>query len=114
MKATPGSGCPRLTSPRIQSSLPLENPAFQTFLRDFAGHLDEVLDRLIEASEQAQFTQAAEVAHQLVGTGRSAGFPVITEMSRELERAARCEDTAQFTQLLDDLQAIAQRLDIPS
>lgn len=78
-------------------------------LEAYVRHLPEVGTRLREASRAADWAAARKIVHRLRGTGGSYGFPRITEVAGECERAIgddRERATASVERLLAVLSAV--------
>jgi two-component system, sensor histidine kinase and response regulator len=69
-------------------------------------------ERLIgELAAAADFRRIQSVAHMMKGTGESFGFPVLTELARHLEGAARLHDAAAVASWHIRLQEVLTAID---
>ena len=63
--------------------------------------------------EQRSFAEIQRLGHNMKGCGESYGFPRISEIGRELERAARAGDAETVAKLNDELEGFLRRISLP-
>jgi len=61
------------------------------------------VDQLRILLADQKFAEIQFIAHQLKGTGAGYGFPAITEIGRELERAALQKDSENLREFIEHL-----------
>ena len=93
----------------------MADPAFRAIVEQFIDILPGKLDAMCAAWEQADYTELADLAHWLKGAGGTVGFGILTDVARDLESAAKTQDSerieAALIQLIDLTGAIS--LDAP-
>ena len=97
----------------IQSSLPVDDPAFREIVVDFIGRLESRLDGIETALTAADFEHVRSEAHWLKGAGGTVGFTEFTDPAMLLENAARQQDSDQTTRLLATINDIYARIEVP-
>jgi CheY-like chemotaxis protein len=98
----------------LVSTLPLEDAEFREIVDEFVDRLHEVLTKMRAATETADFEELAQSAHWLKGAGGTAGFAAFTEPARELEELARAHDAGAARAVVEELTALAGRVERPS
>ena len=100
------------TRPLI-STLPTDKPAFRQIVEEFACFLTEQLAAVQSAIETQDLAALTATAHSLRGAAGSAGYPVFTRPSQELENAARCGDLNGATAIASELEQLSRRIAVP-
>lgn len=99
---------------RIHSTLPTEDPEFCAIIAEFIDRLALKRAAMREAFAAGDHEQLALLAHWLKGAGGTAGFQVLTEQAKELERLSRGRaDDQQLAAALADLETLAEALVVP-
>jgi CheY-like chemotaxis protein/anti-sigma regulatory factor (Ser/Thr protein kinase) len=83
-------------------------------VRKFAHRLDEKLPVLQRAFDTGDFRELAALAHWLRGSASTVGYDVFAQPALELEQAAEAGDTAACKTPMEQIQALALRLVVPS
>jgi two-component system, sensor histidine kinase len=94
----------------LASTLPTEDPEFREIAEDFVVFLKEQLNLAREACRGKDWTAVARVAHSLKGTAGAAGFDVFTEPAKHLEKLAKSNDVDPIAEVLQVLEALAERI----
>ena len=98
---------------RLLSTLPTQIPEFRDIVESFVGNIDATMSTLRACHLDMDYLQLREIAHRLKGTGGTVGFPIFTEPSRRLQQAAELRDDDTIDEMLDELEEIASRIEIP-
>ncbi len=96
----------------IVSSLPLDDAEFFEIVQEFVERLHERLAEMREASARGDHDEVAKLAHWLKGCGGTAGFDDFTAPARTLEELAHQGESDRILAAIDDLQQLADRIDI--
>ena len=97
----------------VRSTLPTEDPEFLEIVVDFVAKLHEKLEVMRSAFDASLWEDLAGYAHWLRGSGGTAGFHEFTNPSRDLEKAVKAHDFPAVAQSMEELQAIANRIEVP-
>ncbi len=97
----------------IVSSLPMHRPIFREVVSEFVGQLRVELSNMRRSLESDDFEELAKKAHWLKGSVGTAGFGVLTAPSAKLVDFARNHAAPQCATMLDELDAIAARIETP-
>jgi CheY-like chemotaxis protein len=65
-----------------------------------------------QSLEAADFDSIAKLAHKMKGTGAGYGFPRLTELGAELERAAHSSDSAAIAASVEELAGYVQSVEL--
>ncbi len=79
-------------SPRLVSSLPMDQPIFRELVGEFAELVTDLIANMQGALDEARFEDLAEIAHTLKGTGGTAGFDAFTDPARSIEQYAKAKE----------------------
>ena len=66
-----------------------EDPGLAEIIKLFVGELPDRVDAMRQATSAGDLPLVGRLAHQLKGAGGSHGFPHLSTLAREVERAAR-------------------------
>jgi CheY-like chemotaxis protein/HPt (histidine-containing phosphotransfer) domain-containing protein len=114
---TPANGhpaVPGLESPSpIVSTLPA-GEKFQRIVERFGVTLSERLSAMQAACERSDWTELAQQAHWLKGTGGTVGFACFTEPAARLEQAAKQGDVSEAMRRLQEVQSLSERIAVPA
>jgi HPt (histidine-containing phosphotransfer) domain-containing protein len=80
-------------------------PEFAALLEAYVRYLSGVEVQLQDAVRAGNWDDVRRLAHRLRGTGASYGFPQITELAAECERAIS-RDVGEATNLAERLAAV--------
>jgi PAS domain S-box-containing protein len=95
----------------IRSSLPQSNPRVRELISKFIVRLDEQLANMEQAFHDGDFSELANLAHWLKGSGGSIGFHDFTEPAKALEDAAHSEQFRGISDQLRGLRQLASRIE---
>ncbi len=97
----------------LVSRLPANNPRFQAIIQKFVGRLDEQVRAMEQAWAERNYSELANLAHWLKGSGGTVGFDAFTKPAGALEKLAKekCDDRIE-AQLLEVCQ-LARRVEMP-
>ncbi|MDE2606723.1 MAG: response regulator [Burkholderiales bacterium] len=82
-------------------------------VRKFAARLEEQLAHLRRAADAADRPEVERLAHWLAGAAGTVGYDAFTAPARELEQAARAGDADGAEAILQRLEHMAARLEVP-
>ena len=98
----------------LVSTLPLNIPRFAAVVSTFVDRLHQELPTMTKAYEEGDLERLAQLAHWLKGSGGTVGFPAFTEVATQLETQAKEDELDQIAESLDELQALAKRVQLPT
>jgi CheY-like chemotaxis protein/HPt (histidine-containing phosphotransfer) domain-containing protein len=96
---------------RIVTSLPADDPEFGEIVVEFIERMRARLAEMENLAAHCRWQELGRQAHWLKGVGGTAGFSVLTEPARELERCAREGRLEDCRRALDQLVALASRIE---
>lgn len=99
---------------RLVSKLPLGQLVYRELVADFADFAGQQVQHMRRALAQRNFGELAGLAHDLKGTGGTAGFDEFTSPSREIERLAREHDEESLPALLDQIAGLSDCICLPT
>jgi hypothetical protein len=76
----------------------------------FLDRREQEVRQLIELLERGRFDEIRLIGHKLKGTGTGYGFPLVTDIGRELEACALQEDRERIAELTAELSQFAADL----
>ena len=82
-------------------------------VRKFAARLEEQLAHLRRAADAGDRPEVERLAHWLAGAAGTVGYDAFTAPARELEQAARAGDSDGAEAILQRLEHMAARLEVP-
>ncbi len=97
----------------LRSTLPIDDPEFRSIVCQFVEMIDEKLLQMELTCEQQQGEALADLAHWLKGSGGTVGFAEFTAPARQLEEAAQQGDFSRARCLVEELRALAARMEHP-
>jgi signal transduction histidine kinase/CheY-like chemotaxis protein/HPt (histidine-containing phosphotransfer) domain-containing protein len=92
--------------PTIHSTLPTDDPEIAEIVADFVAELRGRLPQFAAAVDAGDAAELSRLGHWLAGAGGTAGFPVLSELGRAIERGT--EGKARLA--VDRLHEVAGRL----
>ncbi|WP_417227847.1 response regulator [Amphritea sp.] len=96
----------------LYSELPLSNPKFAPIIEHFIVRLNDVF-RLMQATFQQQdYSALGRHAHWMKGSAGSVGFPKLTDLARQLERALVDVNEAEIELLLAEMENLVARINV--
>lgn len=94
----------------IVSELVQEDPSFADILTEFVEQLPQRVRQFEETLEANDLARFSSYAHQLKGAGGGYGFPMLTELGRQMEQAAQDAQLDECRRALDELKSIIARV----
>ena len=94
----------------LLSRLPTDDAEFREIVEQFVVRLQEQLAAMQTALAAGNLGELARLAHWLKGTGGTAGFPELTEISRQLEQFARLGQADEVHDAIRRLEQMASRI----
>ncbi|MEQ9407095.1 MAG: ATP-binding protein [Fuerstiella sp.] len=94
----------------IESSLPTDDPDFYEIVAAFMPRLRSQVPLLRQCMEQSDFEGLRQLAHWLAGSGGTVGYGVFVEPCRALQSLARAEATEGMSELIDQIESLADRV----
>ena len=86
-----------------------QDPDIADLIPEFLAHLPVQLGEMREAMRHIDFDRLARVAHQLKGSGGGYGYPIITDVAKSVEAAAKAEDVEAATTAMAALADLCRR-----
>ena len=62
-----------------------KKPIFTELVQKFVNHLPESINNIKQLAKAKQWSEVKKITHQLKGMGGGLGFPVITEITKEID-----------------------------
>lgn len=90
----------------LRSALLQEDPSFYELVQEFVESLPVRLNEIRAAYEQQDFATLKTLAHRLKGSGGSFGYPQITQVAAEMERAFKQQQTAEIDHWMAQLREL--------
>ncbi len=100
--------------PDLVSNLPTDDQDFREIVEEFIATFHERLGQMHQARDASDFESLARLAHWLKGSGGTAGFPVLTESAKRLEKSAKANQAAAAASVLEELERLAARIALPA
>ncbi len=97
----------------LESRLAEKNPAFRPIILRFVSRLDSQIDKLERAIADDDFTEIANLAHWLKGSGGTVGFDAFTEPAAEMETYAKNKNNKHMNTLLEQIRTYASNIVVP-
>jgi CheY-like chemotaxis protein len=94
----------------IRSNLPTDDDQIREIVAEFAATIPARLDAIEQALAESDFTTLATLAHGLKGAGGTAGFPVLAELSTDLEGVITRRESEEAATVIDQLRTIQTRI----
>lgn len=89
-----------------------DDPDLKEVVEIFLGNLTSLVEQLKQMLEQSQMEELAYLAHNLKGSGGSAGFNIIFEKALALEQAAKAQEIAKVQKTINEIEDIVPRLSV--
>ncbi|MGE5192797.1 MAG: Hpt domain-containing protein [Deltaproteobacteria bacterium] len=86
------------------------NPDFRELLEEFATAMPVRRDGLLDAHRSGAYDLLQMRAHQLKGAGGGFGFPQLSELAAELEKACQGQDPARIAETLEAVVRYLNRI----
>tara|TARA_R110002049_G_scaffold285698_4_gene466981 strand:+ start:104227 stop:106986 length:2760 start_codon:yes stop_codon:yes gene_type:complete len=103
---------PQMNTP-IHTTLPIHNEKYKAIVEKFVRKLDDQVDAMQSALDAANFEELADQAHWLKGAGGTMGFDCFTVPARELETAAKTEESSAALAYIHSIIELQQRIELP-
>ncbi|MCH7719676.1 MAG: Hpt domain-containing protein [Planctomycetes bacterium] len=94
----------------IVSELVEEDPSFADVVADFVEQLPQRIRQFEETLEANDWERFRSYAHQLKGAGSGYGFPMLTELGKQMEQAAIGAQLEECNRTLEELKSIIARV----
>lgn len=94
----------------IPSDLVNQDKSFTDLVQEFVDGLDRRMADMGAALSVGDFQALTHLAHQLKGSGGGYGYPVLTELSSQIEQHALTEALPACQQALDELKVMITRV----
>ena len=91
-----------------------DDPDLKEVAEIFLENLAIQVEQLKQMLEHSQMEELAYLAHNLKGSGGSAGFNVISEKARVLEQAVKAQEIAKVKETINEIEDILPRLSVSS
>ena len=109
-RTDPATACPsRAVSSEQSNGIPsqfADDPQLVDILPRFVERLPSQLNALCKALEEERLADAERLAHRLKGAGGSYGYPVLSEVAKSLELAARAQDVGEAEAALAEVTKV--------
>jgi HPt (histidine-containing phosphotransfer) domain-containing protein len=89
-----------------------DDPDFRELLEEFAAAMPVRKEGLLEAHRSAAYDLLRQRAHQLKGAGGGFGFPLLSELAAELEKACKADDPARIAEMLELVVGCINRISV--
>ena len=97
----------------VHSTLLAKNPAFRPLVLKFLPRLEEQLSAMEHAILHEDYTEVANLAHWLKGSGGTVGFDIFTKPAAEMEISAASENKRKLNELLIEIKLYAENIVVP-
>lgn len=97
----------------IRTTLPLDDEELKDIFMEFLELMEKRFVRMNEALVAEQWDELARAAHWLRGTGGQVGIAAFASPTRKLEQQVQRRDFVGCRTALDELQALAARIEVP-
>ncbi|MBI3864576.1 MAG: Hpt domain-containing protein [Planctomycetia bacterium] len=88
----------------------IDDPDFRGLLVEFVTEIPARRQGLLDAHREQDSAALRTRAHQLKGSGGGYGFPQLSTLAAELERACDAHDPARIVESLDALVDLLNRI----
>jgi HPt (histidine-containing phosphotransfer) domain-containing protein len=88
------------------------DPDFRELLQEFAAAMPVRRDGLLDAHRSGAYDLLRMRAHQLKGAGGGFGFPRLSELALELEKACQTPDPAKIAGALEEVVGYLNRITV--
>ncbi|PAY20963.1 hypothetical protein CKO51_03560 [Rhodopirellula sp. SM50] len=112
-EASPSESCAP-SGPPIHTTLPIDDEEMRCIVVNFVDRLDARLNGMQDALNHADFQTLRSEAHWLKGSGGTVGFGDFTIPAKELEHAAKDQDSQLALDLLQQIHSIRSRIVPPA
>jgi len=93
-------------------SMYADDPDFRDLLEPFAAAIPERLCGILDSHRSATYDLLRTQAHQLKGAGGGYGFPQLSELAAELEKACVSQDPQRIIAALEPLVSYMNRITV--
>lgn len=100
----------RASQDLIGSELIQEDASYADIVVQFVDGLSKRLTTMEDAVREADLDALRGAAHQLKGSGGGYGYPILTELARELEERAKAGTLEECAKQVDELKEVAKRI----
>ena len=94
----------------IVSSLLDEDPELLELVTKFVERLPEQLSDINDAVKENNWAELKRKVHDLKGLGGNFGFPVISQVAKQIEDEIRAQSFTNIPPLLQELNSLYQRI----
>jgi HPt (histidine-containing phosphotransfer) domain-containing protein len=88
------------------------DPDFRELLEEFAAAMPVRRDGLVDAHRRAAYDLLQTRAHQLKGAGGGFGFPRLSELAADLEKACQGQNPAKIAATLEAVVRYLNRITV--
>ena len=88
------------------------DPDFRELLQEFAAAMPVRKDGLLDAHRSGAYDLLRMRAHQLKGAGSGFGFPRLSELALELEKACQTHNPAKIVEALEQVVDFLNRITV--
>jgi HPt (histidine-containing phosphotransfer) domain-containing protein len=88
------------------------DPDFRDLLQEFAAAMPVRRDGLLDAHRSGAYDLLRMRAHQLKGAGGGFGFPRLSELALELEKACQSHEPAKIAEALEQVVGYLNRITV--
>lgn len=92
---------------KLVSQLLLDDPSLRDVVEEFVHGLPERIDDLRTAHAQMNRELLCTLAHRLKGAGGSYGYPALSSLAAQMERAFQLHRTEQFSVWIRQLEQLS-------
>ena len=97
----------------VHSELLAKDPAFRPLVLKFLPRLKEQLSAMENAILREDYTEVANLAHWLKGSGGTVGFDVFTKPAAAMETCAAEKNRGKLNELLSEIRSYADNIVVP-
>ncbi len=96
----------------VRSALAMRGSTFQSIIVEFAERLPLKHSEMVAALDKEEFSQLADLAHWLKGSGPNVGFTDFADPAKQLEHFAREGDAQGAAEMIAVIGSIIDRIDV--
>ncbi len=93
---------------KLISQLLIDDVDLRDVVEEFVAGLDDRIQEISKAFEKLDWDQLGTLAHRLKGAGGSYGYPDLSKLATEMEKAFRNHQGEQFAGWVEQLTRLSQ------